>query len=285
MKIHVLSDLHIEFSPVVHRAPHEADVIILAGDIGEGTDGLEWARKTFPDNRPIIYVAGNHEFYSHDLSLISTLRKKAKELNIQFLENDVFEWNGVRFLGCTLWTDFNNWSRSDVQLALTKMSDYKKISISEWRSRSKNQAKAEYALGKKFMRLEDPRLTPLITLLLHKESMKWLSCELGKPYTGNTVVVTHHAPAIGAVMGSDHANMVSLIGAYTTDLSDFLIKHKQVIDLWVHGHTHRPMDYYSGGVRIVTNARGYPSSEAMSQCGRQKDPQEKEFNAKFMIDI
>lgn len=285
MKLHVLSDLHIEFSPVVHRAPHDADVIILAGDIGEGVDGLIWARKTFPDNRPIIYVAGNHEYYSNDLNLVSVMRKKAAELNIQFLENNSFEWNNVRFLGCTLWTDFNQWSRHDVQLALEKMSDYKKIAVSEWRNRSKNQAKAEYALGKKYQKLQDPMLTPLITFLLHKESMKWLEQELEKPYSGKTVVVTHHAPAIGAVMGSDHANMVKLIGAYATDLSAFLIKYKRIINLWVHGHTHRPMDYYSGGVRIITNARGYPTNDSFSSINSNKNFQEKEFNAKFLIDM
>lgn len=66
MKIHVLSDLHIEFAPFVPdpAAVEAADVIVLAGDISTGTQAIPWARKTFAA-KPVIYIAGNHEFYRH----------------------------------------------------------------------------------------------------------------------------------------------------------------------------------------------------------------------------
>ena len=63
VRIHVLSDLHLEFGPFTSE-PVEADVIVLAGDTDLGTRGLEWAAKTFP-KLPVIYVACNHEFYGH----------------------------------------------------------------------------------------------------------------------------------------------------------------------------------------------------------------------------
>ena len=43
VRLYVLSDLHLErqrFNPF----PVDADVVVLAGDIAVGTDGVEWAR-------------------------------------------------------------------------------------------------------------------------------------------------------------------------------------------------------------------------------------------------
>ena len=65
MRLHVLSDLHLEHAPFT--APQvDADVVVLAGDIAPGTAGIEWMRSRF-DGRPVLYVAGNHEFYGQDL--------------------------------------------------------------------------------------------------------------------------------------------------------------------------------------------------------------------------
>ncbi len=46
MKLQILSDLHTEFS---NFDPPEidADVVGLAGDIGVGTGGIEWAAQRF----------------------------------------------------------------------------------------------------------------------------------------------------------------------------------------------------------------------------------------------
>jgi hypothetical protein len=56
MNLHILNDLHIEFEDFVPPVA-DADVVILAGDIGVGMEGLRWAEARFPD-RPVIYVPG-----------------------------------------------------------------------------------------------------------------------------------------------------------------------------------------------------------------------------------
>ncbi|WP_341325735.1 hypothetical protein [Methylotuvimicrobium sp. KM2] len=89
-----------------------------------GCNGLEWSRRRFA-NREIIYVAGNHEFYDNDLSIIDELRATAKTLGIHFLDNDGIVIDGVRFLGCTLWTDFNRYSPAAVYDAQSTMTDYR----------------------------------------------------------------------------------------------------------------------------------------------------------------
>ena len=65
MKIHVLSDLHTEFADF-EPPDTDADVVVLAGDIGVGTGGIEWAGQRFADG-PVLYVPGNHEYYDQDI--------------------------------------------------------------------------------------------------------------------------------------------------------------------------------------------------------------------------
>src|SRR5882672_8697283 len=110
MKIQLFSDLHLEHS---HRHPPfalpaiDADVVVLAGDIDNGTRAIDWAEKTFPD-RTVLYVPGNHEYYDADFkTAAAALRARARcSANVRLLDNDELTIDGVRFLGSTLWTDF-----------------------------------------------------------------------------------------------------------------------------------------------------------------------------------
>jgi len=61
MKLHILSDLHIEFAPFKMLATN-ADVVILAGDIHLGEKGFKWAYDNIKD-KDVIYVLGKHELY------------------------------------------------------------------------------------------------------------------------------------------------------------------------------------------------------------------------------
>ncbi len=65
MKLHVLSDLHTEFSGF-DPPDTDADIVMLAGDIGIGTGGIDWAVQRYTDV-PVVYVPGNQEYYGHDI--------------------------------------------------------------------------------------------------------------------------------------------------------------------------------------------------------------------------
>ena len=116
MRVHVLSDLHLEQGggpPVVAAA----DLVVLAGDIGRGVLGLQAAIGWWPEH-PILYVAGNHEPYGHGLpSLTGDLRKVAAAANgrVRVLERDEIVIGGVRFLGCTLWSDPRGYPHEPVE--------------------------------------------------------------------------------------------------------------------------------------------------------------------------
>ena len=68
MKIRQLSDLHLETGPFTWEDQGE-DVVVLAGDIGVGVAGIEWAKTI---TKPVVYVAGNHENWDGDISVSYT---------------------------------------------------------------------------------------------------------------------------------------------------------------------------------------------------------------------
>lgn len=242
MNLLIYSDLHLErrsFAPPAD-AVAKADVVVLAGDIHEGIRGFQWARETFPDC-PVVYVAGNHEFYGgrNWMRHIDDMREAAQKHGIEFLECDSTEIAGVRFLGCTLWTDFELHGkdrRTAAIYAATSMEDYREIRVS--------RTPETYWVTSKF-------LVPQMTASRHRASVEWLQRELATPFAGKTVVVTHHAP---------HANSIperyredDLSPAYASDLGRLM----GAPALWIHGHTHDSADYATAATRVVCNPRGY----------------------------
>lgn len=109
MRFALYSDLHNECGTPWEppESAHQTDIVVLAGDIGSHTHGLEWAARRFP-KQPIIYVAGNHEYYDAQLGLLSEFQKPFwEQMDVHFLDRQSFEMDGVRFLGCTLWSGFD----------------------------------------------------------------------------------------------------------------------------------------------------------------------------------
>lgn len=225
MRINYFSDVHLEFA-LLKVPDNDADIIVAAGDIGIGTQGIDWLKAL---NKPVIYVAGNHEFYSHEYrQALQSFRTQCMDSNIHFLENDSFIFQDVRFLGCTLWADlFVDGNKKADALGKT-LNDFKRIQFAE----------------KLFDVVEFSKL--------HQYSTAWLEQQLAQPFSGKTVVITHHAPSLWSWNDSAHA-LKKL--AYCSDLKPFL--HEYEVAAWIHGHVHSQMDYRIAGTRILCNPRGY----------------------------
>lgn len=253
MRLLIYSDLHLEnysFTPPP-AAVKQADVVVLAGDIKEG-GGLVSARKMFP-KKDIVYVAGNHEFYdAHWGRALSGMRRQAKDLGIHFLENDAVTLGGIRFLGCTLWTDFQFFGprlEDVVKLECSRyMPDYKAI----WTDDEKQDLAGCNEFGFPPRRL----ITTDDTQHRHHQSRAWLEAALAEGDPCTTVVVTHHLPHQRSVARRYKQHHTS--GAYATRLPADLIRR---CGLWIHGHTHDSVNHRFGDARhetrVISNPRGY----------------------------
>jgi Icc-related predicted phosphoesterase len=233
MKVHILSDLHIEFENFA-LPETDSDVVILAGDTSLGTRGVDWVMKNTVKN-PVIYLAGNHEFYKHAYpKLLNDLIEKTNQSNVHFLENQSITIGDIRILGCTLWTDFLLYNSLEYSMyrASQTMNDYKLIRKSPAFS----------------------RLRPQDTALIHAKSVNWLKNELSG-FSGKTVVVTHHAPSLKSVPKAFYGHDIN--PCYCSDLEN-LIREFQP-ELWIHGHIHTPCDYFIGKTHVICNPKGYPS--------------------------
>jgi predicted phosphodiesterase len=247
MKILLLSDLHLEFakfSPLWkgERIDDGVDVVVLAGDIAAGVQGIRWARETFV-TKEVVYVLGNHEFYDGHIQFVTNnARAVAKDMDVHFLERDAVELNGVRFVGTTLWTDFNFFGAQQrpfaMQAAQMYLNDYQCINIA-------------HSVPGDAVRRRARRLRPADTELMHRGSVEWLREALPKGTPDKTVVVTHHAPHRLSVHPRYERDLVT--GAYASDLTHLMGQAA----LWVHGHMHDSVDYRVNGTRVVCNPRGY----------------------------
>ena len=159
------------------------------------------------------------------------LRDAAIGTSITFLDNDVADFGGVRFLGTTLWTDY--------RLELNR---------SQWQL----MENAELRMRDHFtIKCSSGTFTAQKALAAHELSRAWLANELAKPYDGKTVVISHHGPHPLSV----HPRYIgeALNAAFVSNLSELLPK----ADLWIHGHVHDSFDYRVHGCRVIANPAGY----------------------------
>lgn len=203
----------------------DADIVILAGDIGVGTKGVEWAIETFAV--PVIYVAGNHEYHAATQTMaehINAMKDVAKCSNVMVLDNETIEVNGVRFIGTTMWTDVTH-----VERVLDP-----------------DAANIIPALSTKF----DKQFVQS----LFETNVAWLKKELNKQFDRETVVVSHHAPSKKSVSAEFEGNQWN--DCFVTDLESLM---GSKVHAWIHGHVHSNHDYKIDGTRIICNSRGYAS--------------------------
>lgn len=236
MKIQLASDLHHDAwarvpstTSGILPACEGAELLVLAGDIGE--DPIAWANMYRNYPLPVLAVPGNHDFYHSDFNDTRRLmRLHAHDAGIGLLDNDEIVLNGVRFLGCTLWTDFN-------------LDGNIRAGIEQWEKTIRDSRRVKDA--------GEP-LTALRILAEHQRSRHWLESKLNEPFEGRTVVITHHAPSRKSLdkKYADYKNNSS----FASNLDHLVEK----ADFWFHGHLHVSKSYKIGKCQVIANPRGYP---------------------------
>ena len=229
VRIRIYSDIHLEYAPF---APPEgdADVVVLAGDIANGSAGIEWAKEAF--RTPVLYLAGNHEYYEGELESVQAAMQAASGGPVELLDCTHTVIGGVRFLGCTLWTDY------------TLAPETERPAVIE----TSRELNPDY----KLIRYGARAFAPEDAIALCSRHRAWLAAEIARPFSGKTVAITHFAPhprSIAPAYANHRANP-----AFVVDLDEAMGQPA----LWIHGHTHTSFDYHVRGTRVICNPRGYP---------------------------
>lgn len=257
MKIQLLSDLHLETHPDFEPTPApDADVLVLAGDIGSYQVGSRLDDADFGLARfsplaqhagwptPVLFVPGNHEYDGLDFDTAhQRLHATCERLGLVWLERETVELQGVRFVGTTLWSDFDALGPDDTSTEATLGQQLK--------ARDKAFRAANYYL-KKNSATRDGQ--PMLADAIREQALDcqaWLRTALATPFAGPTVVVTHFAPSLHSA--DPRYGRTPGTAGFCNALDD-LLPHAQ---LWLHGHLHAPNDYVHHGCRVVANPRGY----------------------------
>jgi predicted phosphodiesterase len=251
MRFWVFSDLHIDVGPYELPEPRPAhDAVLIAGDICAGmVRGVRWIASQGLNQRPVVYIGGNHEFYgtTRDGGLQAAREEAARHRNIHLLQDDEMRLGGLRILGATLWTDYKLNGEAeqplDMQRAQLLMNDHRAIK-----------------LGRAGFR----RWLPFDAWEEHKATRRWLDRSLPRRLRAGqvpVVVVTHHAPSPRSIAPQFAGSVLN--PAFCSDLEPLLGR----ANLWVHGHSHAFCDYRVGRARVVNNPRGYVGEKEREETG------------------
>ena len=256
MNIQLLSDLHLETHPhfVPEFAPG-ADVLILAGDIGSYQEGSmlvtqgdhDFGLARFSPRAdlaawpvPVFFVPGNHEYDGMPFEEAhARLQETCERLQITWLHRRVKVMNGVRWIGCTLWSDFE--ALVPHQGPLTQ----------QLKAREKAERAADFYLRKTGTTLDGKPFLSDAVRAQAQADQAWLTQALSEPFEGVTVVVTHFAPSLKSA--DPRYGLTPGTAGFCNALDHLLPK----ANLWLHGHLHCAHDYVHAGCRVVANPLGY----------------------------
>ena len=243
MRLLVFSDLHLEHRPsweIPCKFP-DYDVAVLAGDIGgspaASLKGL--AKEPGLAGRPIVFVAGNHEFCGDAIEPQLEQARALADPRVNLLDSTMVVIDGVRVIGATLWTAYDVGDHAACERGI-----------------------ADHRLIRDFRTAD--------ALARHRDDLAAIERMLSQPFDGRTVVVTHHAPSHRSIARKFRGAAEN--GAFVSDLEN--VMHRYQPDLWIHGHVHSSHDYRVGRTRVLCNPKGYGPHHAkgITQENRRFDP-------------
>ena len=239
----LVSDLHLEASNAELRLG-PARLLAAVGDIyapsarmkkGDIHPAVDWLARRVPEDIPVLFVPGNHDYEGNKVfDALEIMRESARGTNVHVLWNDTFDFEGVRFLGTPLFTDF-----------------------------SFDGGIAEKDLGKPVPGTDmhhgfDQDGNPLTARWMieqHRLARAFLERELDRDTHIPKVVLTHWCPTPKALVKQfkDERNN----GYWISPCEDLAAKAA----LWCHGHVHKTTNTRVGWKRnrgkIVSNPRGW----------------------------
>jgi len=238
MYIQVLSDCHLECYKRYLRIQPRANVLIMAGDIGQLHKKSFKLFLDYVSNNweKVIYVLGNNEFYSSKQSydkLLVEYKKCIKDYNnIFLLEKDEIFIDGYRVLGLTMWSKLKEG---------TKMTCPKKI-----------KKEIETTEGIKLVKIGESGINKL-----HNSSVEWLKSIYDPDIP--TIIITHYPLTTHPMHTRQERYRDEDDEDITEFSSDIPIQKKNKPLICISGHTHYSHDFIDdSGIRFISNQFGYP---------------------------
>lgn len=236
MKIHLLSDLHTEFirgnvKDKLKQLVAPSDTLVLAGDIAMGRNNvLEIVRFFSGYYKDVIYIPGNHEYYSGlTLGAFDVRFKNRLPANVHFQNPGQIVIDNVEFLCATLWTNFREDPLAE-RAARNGINDFSRIA-----ELSTNKMKSEFY----------QHLAMLKYFYNHRDQAK------------KQVFITHFMPAVECIAPRwrDAGNLLNKY--FANDLGEWI----KTLDSchWLFGHTHDSVDVTMGQCRLLAHPLGYPN--------------------------
>lgn len=263
LRLQLVSDVHLESQPDWRFDPVPgADVLVVAGDVGSyhrrsHLDEADFGLARFsPERGPwrsVLYIPGNHEY--DDLEFEDAhrrLRDACDRWGITWLERETVVIDGVRFIGTTLWSDFDALASVETDADADAASG-----LPPHRQRAFAAAN-DYLEKYSFLRAGQRVLADGVREMA-LDCQAWLREALAQPFAGSTVAVTHFAPSLRSA--DPRFGLVPGTAGFCNALDDLL----PWADLWLHGHLHCAVDYVDTRprqgrphrCRVVANPLGY----------------------------
>ncbi len=237
----ITADLHLDLWARAGRDPfagivpvlRDLDALIIAGDLADDPKrNWPWALERIArlvSPAQIWVIPGNHDYYGATLD-DSLLSRIATEAGVSLAQKQVLTFGTCRLLCCTLWTDFALTGDPEAAMARAGM------------------GMLDYA---RLRRTDGDPISPEDTAAIHHDHLDWLTREIARPWPGQTIVVTHHAPST-AVSGP----ISGISPAFASDLDGWIEAHRP--GYWFFGHTHRPLSTRIRGAPVINVSLGYP---------------------------
>jgi predicted phosphodiesterase len=227
---HYSNQRHFEKRGYYYPGDTAYDVLVLAGDMS-GLGILKLWRQIIPNDKPIIFIFGNHCLYGKSTSQVFEYAKELeKELpNTYILNPGTVTLEGINFIGATLWSDGLLKGYPDTREQIEYgINDFRLITAG----------------------VVDKFTVQFMTQLYNRDKA-YLKKQLDT-LKGTNVVVTHFLPSQETIEPKYLGN--ALCPYFVNDCDDLVAK----ADLWLTGHSHQRFDMkHSSGTRMVQNAFGY----------------------------
>ena len=235
MKIQIASDLHLELrrnhEPEIHDfyPVDDRDVLVLAGDIGTYMNAWGFIEEELRRS-PVIYVPGNHEYYSWQTREFideAWQRKAQQNADLHFLIAEGVTIGSVRFWGAPWYSDL--FSRRDpgyLTLIANSLNDF------------------------------DPKYDDFGSWTVHRHLEEHArQTALLREQAGQVdVVITHWPPTLDAVAPRLEGD--ALNGYFVND-NEALV-HTIGAKVWISGHVHDAYRAVVGDTLVMGNPTGYP---------------------------